>query len=206
MRSLAKLFTRFLPILFILFFACQPEEEQFMENDPDQLEIENFIADAEDLYLNPSARLLDDMDVCGEALELSLKYFGRYEMGKVIISNSEDALLINYETNPGIILERTMLVLVLEKKNNINGKYLFDKDKYKKVMYSMHHESGTTEFLYEIPKSELGENTECISSLQPTIKSSLLLLNVKYGSLPANFNTPSTYIFIRWVCLSTIPT
>jgi len=165
MRSLAKLLTRLLPILFILFFACQPEEEQFMENDPDQLEIESFIADAEDLYLNPSARLLDDIEVCGDPIVLPLKYFRYYDVGKVILSNSEESLLIQFETNPGIVLEQTMLVLVLDKKNKINSKHLFDKDKIKKVMYSTHHESGATKYLYEIPRSELDDNTECVSMI-----------------------------------------
>jgi hypothetical protein len=87
MSSLAKL-TRLLPILFIVLFACQPEEEQFMENDPDQLEIENFIADAEEVFLEPSARLMEDIELCGDPLELSLKHYRYNAVGKAIISNS----------------------------------------------------------------------------------------------------------------------
>ena len=165
MRSLAKL-TKLLPILFtIMFFACQPEEEQFMENDPDQLEIESFIADAKEQYLNPSARLLDDTELCGDPLELSLMHYRRNEVGKVMISNSKESLLINFEANDGIVLDRTILVLILEKKNLIIGKDLFDKEKYSKVMFSFKHESNVSEYLYEIPKSLLGEDTECVSMI-----------------------------------------
>ena len=164
MRSLAKL-TKLLPILFIILFACQPEEEQFMENDPDQLEIENFIADAEEVFLDPSARLMEEIDLCGEPLELSLQHYKYNEVGKAIVSNSAESLLINFEANDGIVLDRTILVLILEKKNLITGKYLFDKDKYNKVMFSFRHEPNVTEHLYEIPKSLLGEDTECVSMI-----------------------------------------
>jgi hypothetical protein len=164
MRSLAKL-TKLLPILFIILFACQPEEEQFMENDPDQLEIENFIADAEEVFLSPSARLMEDIELCGAPLELSLQHCKYNEVGKAIVSNSEESLLINFEANDGIVLDRTILVLILEKKKLITGKYLFDKDKYNKVMFSFRHKPNLTEYLYEIPKSLLGEDTECVSMI-----------------------------------------
>ncbi len=164
MRSLAKL-TRLLPILFIVLFACQPEEEQFMENDPDQLEIENFIADAEEVFLSPSARLMEDIELCGDPLELSLKHFRYNEVGKATISNSNDLLLINFEANDGMVLDRTILVLIMEKKNSLLGQDLFDKDKYSKVMFSFKHEANLSEYLYEIPKSLLGEDTECVSMI-----------------------------------------
>lgn len=164
MRSLAK-FTRILPVVFILFFACQPEQEPFMENDPDQLEIENFISDAEELYLNPSARLLDEVAVCGGTMEMPLNYQRYFNMGKVEIANSEETLFIQYTASPGVELDKTILVVVLEKRNKINGKKLFDKEKYTKLMYSNVHDVGTMETMYEIPKSELGEGMECVSIL-----------------------------------------
>jgi hypothetical protein len=164
MSSLAKL-TRLLPILFIVLFACQPEEEQFMENDPDQLEIENFIADAEEVFLEPSARLMEDIELCGDPLELSLKHYRYNAVGKAIISNSIESLVINFEANDGMVLDRTILVLILERKNMIMGKDLFNKDKYSKVMFSFKHNSDISDYLYEIPKSLLGEDIECVSMI-----------------------------------------
>jgi hypothetical protein len=162
MRSLSKL-TRILPILFILFFACQPEEEQFLENDAEQLEVEHFIADAEERFYNPSAKISDDAISCGDPLEIPLLHHRYFEVGRVMISNTTDALLVNYETVPGITLERTMLVVVIEKKNNINGKKLFDKIKYKKYIYSLNHDPGTTNYLYKLPLSDLKIKSDCIS-------------------------------------------
>ena len=54
MNSTAKLF-KILPIFLFVFWSCQPEEESILDIDVDQLEIENFLIDAEEVFLDPSA-------------------------------------------------------------------------------------------------------------------------------------------------------
>jgi hypothetical protein len=162
MKIPAKLI-KLLPILFILFFACHPEEEQFLENDQDMMEIENFIADAEERFIDPSARIAEDLVACGVALEAPLMYGRQYEVGNVTISNTDDLLLVNYETASGITIERTMLVIVLAKKANINVKKLFFPKQYKKLIYVVNHDYGTIDYQYSIPLSDLGLDQDFVS-------------------------------------------
>ena len=162
MRSLAK-FTRLLPLLFILLLACQPDEEIFNEFDPDQQEIENFIADGEYRSLDVSSRISEDMEPCSDPVEYPILYHRKYEVGKAIVWNTDKSFMVHYEIAPGIELEKTMLVVVMAKKGNINTKKLFDPKKYNKLIYSIPHESDLSDFLYEIPLTELDPGTECVS-------------------------------------------
>lgn len=162
MRSLAK-FTRLLPLLLILLFACQSDEEVFNEFDPEQQEIENFIADGEYRIMDVSARTAEDMLPCAEPVVFPILYQRHNEVGKATIWNTEESLMVNYEITPGIELEKTMLVVVMEKKGNINTKKIFDPKKYKKLIYSIPHDSDMSGFLYEIPFSELDPDSECVS-------------------------------------------
>lgn len=162
MRSLAKL-SKLLPLLFILLFACDPGDEPITDFDADGQEFENFIADGEYRYLDPSAKIAAEVEPCGDPLEISLLYFRHVEVGKVTFWNTESALYIDYDIMPDIALERTMLVVVFESKGKINPKKIFTKDKYKKLIYSINHDPGTADFLYEIPFSEFGTDVKCVS-------------------------------------------
>jgi len=160
MRSLAKL-TRLLPILFILLLACQPEEEQFLENDPDQQEVENFIADAEEMFLDQSARLATDLTPCGVSLEIPLRIFHN-NIGNVLVNNTMDHLLVEYATYSGFMLHQTMLVIMIEKQNPGNSKWKYSK--YKKIILPVHHKEGTESYMYEIPFSKLDlTGDECVT-------------------------------------------
>jgi hypothetical protein len=160
MRSLAIL-TRLLPILFILLFACQPEEEKFLDVDPEIQEVENFISDAEDVFLDPSSRLATSETPCGDPLEIPLMAYRR-EIGKISITNTTDHLLVKYATYSGFVFHRTFLVLMIESKNADNSIWKYTM--YKKVMLPVSHEEGIEEYRYEIPFSKLDLNgDECIT-------------------------------------------
>jgi hypothetical protein len=171
MNSLAKLF-KLLPILFILLFACQPEEEQFMESDPDQLEVENLMADAEEIFIDPSARTAEEAIPCGDPKELALEAYRIGKVGIVSINNTVDMLQVKYESSEGYSLKLTMLLLMVEKKNTNNGKGFYSN--YRKYVLPVNHGSGTQEYTYEIPYSKLDlMGDECIyiitiANLKPT--------------------------------------
>jgi len=159
MRSLAIL-TRLSPILFILLLACQPDEEQFLEVDPEQQEVENFIADAEEVFLAPSARIAD-LTPCGDPIEAPIKAFKNI-VGNVSITNTSDHLLVEYSTYSGFILHKTMLVVMIEKENpgKANWKYA----KYRKFILPVNHKGDINNYIYEIPYSKLGlTGDECVT-------------------------------------------
>jgi hypothetical protein len=161
MRSLAK-FTRLLPILFILLMACQPEEEKFLEVDPDIQEVENFIADAEEMFLDPSARIATDITPCGDPIEVPLKAFHN-NVGNLYIVNTEDHLVVEYATNSGYILHKTMLVVMIEKQNPGNSKWKYAK--YRKIILPVNHnKEDIDKYVYEIPYSKLDlTGNECVT-------------------------------------------
>jgi hypothetical protein len=144
MRSLARL-TRLLPILFIIFFACQPEEEQLLEFDPEMQEVEDILANAEVRYLDFSARVADDMTQCGESKEYPLMWYLSRSVGKVVIYNTPDYLVVEFSLDPGFILKKTELGIKI--KNDINGSY----DNY---VYPVSHDDGIEKFTYKIPLTD----------------------------------------------------
>jgi hypothetical protein len=147
--------------LFILLLACQPEEEQFLETDPDQQEVENFIADAEELFLDPSARSTPELDPCGDPVDVPLMAW-RSRIGTVSISNTVDHLLVEYATYSGFVLHKTMLVVMIEKKNRSSAKWKYAK--YKKLILPVHHKGEIENYTYEIPYSKLKlAGDECIT-------------------------------------------
>lgn len=162
MNSTAK-YLKLLPIFFLLFWACQPEEESILDIDVEEQEIESFLMDAEEVFITPSvnSRISDDMNVCSIPTDFSLFINRNQEVGKVSITNSPEFLIVNYETDPGYFLKQTMLVVIVEKKPK-NSKRSFS-GKYKKYVFPITHAKSTSEYLYQIPVADLKLNNECLT-------------------------------------------
>ncbi len=156
--------TYLLPILLILLFACQPEEDQIMVDNTDQQEIENFISDAEEVFLDPNqmGRMAVDKEPCGEMVSIPLKVYRNKVAGNISITNSPDMLLVQFASNPEYSLYKTMLVLMIEDKRSSTKRWFYGK--YRKLILPVVHEMGTQEFIYKIPYADLElEGNECIS-------------------------------------------
>ena len=161
MRTLARL-TRLLTLLLILVFACQPEGDEILQDDPDRLEIEELISGAEEVSLNISARIAQDIDQCTEPLEIPLLAYRYKNVGDVIINNSEDFLTATFKTSEDFSLDRTFLVLIIENKDPINNTRFFSN--YRKIIIPVEHSIGTMEYTYNIPFADFNlEGGDCLS-------------------------------------------
>jgi hypothetical protein len=161
MRSPARL-TRLLTLLLILFFACQPEENEIFQDDPDRLEIEEFISDAEEVLLNSSARIAGEVEACSESLKIPLLAYRHKNMGDVIINNSEDFLTVNYKASEGFSLHRTFLVLMIENQDPDPDTRFYGN--YRKIILPAEHSASTMEYKYEIPMADFKlESGDCMS-------------------------------------------
>lgn len=161
MRSLAKL-TRLLPIVFILLFACQPEEEPLMVDNTEQEDIENFVQDAENLLLDPSARTADEIIPCNEPQIIPLRAYRHSDVGNVSVSNSGAHLVVGFETTPEYSLHKTVLAIIVENQSPETGSWYFRR--YRKMILPVHHDKGITGYTYEVPFEDMGlTGEECIS-------------------------------------------
>ena len=160
MNSAAKIF-KLLPIFILLFWACQPEEESILNIDTEEQEIENFLLDAEEVYLTPSinGRIMEEINPCFNSMEVPLFIMRNEKVGKVSITNGVESLFVKYEVDPGFSLDQTMLVIIVEKEVK-KYKRSF-RSKYKKYVYPISHKSGTSEYVYEIPLKNL--KNECFT-------------------------------------------
>jgi len=163
MRSLAKL-TRLLPIVFVLLFACQPEEEPLMVDNTEQEDIENFIQDAENLLLDPSARIAEEIIPCNEGQIIPLRAYRHSNVGNVSVTNSEEHLMVGFESAPEYSLHKTVLVLMIENQSVDSDTWYFRR--YRKLILPVDHEHGLTSYTYEIPFDDLGlTGEECMSMI-----------------------------------------
>jgi hypothetical protein len=162
MRSPARL-TRLLTLLLILVFACQPEEGEILQDDPDRLEIEEFISDAEEVLLhNPSARIAQETDPCGESQEIQMMAYRYKNVGAVTINNLDDFLTVKYNTLEGFSLHRTYLVLMIENQDPDPDTRFYSN--YRKIILPVEHSSSTMEYLYEIPMADFNLTSgDCLS-------------------------------------------
>ena len=144
MRSPAIL-TKLLPLLFIMFFACQPEEEQLLEFDPEMQEAEIFLENAEVKYLDFSARLSGDMTQCGESKEYPLMWYLSRSVGKVVIYNTPDYLVVEFSLDPGFVLRKTELGIKIKKANHSS---------YNNYVYPVNHDDGIGQYTYKIPLTD----------------------------------------------------
>lgn len=151
MRSLARLPGLF-TLMLILVFACQPEEDEVFQEDSDRLEIEEFISDAEEVFLNTSARIAQETEPCAEPLKIPLVSYRYNNVGDVFINNSEDNLSVKFSTINGFSLDRTFLVLMIEKKDPDPNTRFYSN--YKKIILPVKHETGTMEFIYNVPLAD----------------------------------------------------
>ena len=161
MRSPARL-TRLLTLLLILVFACQPEDDEILQDDPDRLEIEEFISDAEELLLNSTARLAETKAPCGDPQQIQLMAYRYRNVGDVIINNSEDFLTVKFKTSEGFSLHRTYLVLMIENQDADPDTRFFSN--YKKIILPAEHSASTMEYKYEIPMADFKlASGDCLS-------------------------------------------
>jgi len=148
--------------LLILVFACQPEGDEILQDDPDRLEIEELISGAEEVSLNISARIAQDIDQCTEPLEIPLLAYRYKNVGDVIINNSEDFLTATFKTSEDFSLDRTFLVLIIENKDPINNTRFFSN--YRKIILPVEHSIGTMEYTYNVPFADFNlEGGDCLS-------------------------------------------
>ena len=161
MRSLARL-TRLFTLLLILVFACQPEDDEILQDDPDKLEIEEFISDAEEVLLNSTARIAQETDPCGESQEIQLMAYRYKNVGAVMINNSEDFLSVKYNTLDGFSLHRTFLVLMIENQDPDPDTRFYSN--YRKIILPVKHSANTMEYIYQIPMADFKlEIGDCLS-------------------------------------------
>ena len=137
---------KILPVLFILLLACQTEDEQFFEVDPDLLEVQNLIANAEERFIDPSARVSCDSTICGEEIEYTLMWYLSRDVGYITVANSSDYLIVNMKLDPGFYLKKTDLIIKVRKESN-TAYYNYD--------YPVVHDDGIQEYTYFIPISDL---------------------------------------------------
>ena len=113
MNSPAKYY-KILPLFFLLFWACQPEEESILNIDAEEQEIENFLMDAEEVFLTPSisGRKMEVVNPCSNSMDVPLFIMRNEVVGKVSITNGSESLFVKYQVDPGFTLEQTMLVVI----------------------------------------------------------------------------------------------
>lgn len=145
MNVQAKLI-RILPILLILLLACHTEDEQSFEVDPDLLEVQNLLANAEELFIDPSARISCDVTPCGEVLEYPLMWYLNRDIGFVTVSNSSEYLIVNIKLDSGFFLTKTDLIIKAKRESDAS---------YYNINFPVVHDEGIQEYTYLIPIPDL---------------------------------------------------
>jgi hypothetical protein len=133
--------------------ACQTEDEQIMETDPDLWAAEQFIAGADERFLDSSAKTAEELEICGEAVEYPLMWYLSRDVGYITISNTAEWLLVHIVLDPGFVLQKTDLAIKVKKD---------DSDSYNNYVYPVSHDKEAQEYLYQVPLCDLGGMPESI--------------------------------------------
>jgi hypothetical protein len=137
---------RLLSIFFILLLACQTEDEPSFEMDPDLLEVQNLIVNAEERFIDPSARVSCDVTICGDSIEYPLMWYLSRDIGHIRVSNSSEYLIVDMKLDTGFFLQKTD-VIIKEKKECNTEYYIYN--------YPVVHEDSILDYTYFIPISDL---------------------------------------------------
>ncbi len=168
--NLFKTLAGSLPILLILFWSCQPqEEEEILQKDTREQEVENYLADAEERYIDPASRKGADVDPatlspCNDPSENQYPLVAWYnkEVGHIQVSNDEEYLIAAFTLDrENLYLRHTKFVAVI-KEQKIYKKWgkKYKYTRYKKYVYPMRHEPGTMKYTYVIPLEDLNLDIE----------------------------------------------
>ena len=156
-----------IPVFFLQFFACQPEEDVMPDLSVMEQEVEDYLLDAEEMSIQYNQRIPDDIITCSTtSFEIPLVSWPDVRVGTFTVDNSLDYLIVNFELDPSnewYFKQTQLLVETSEIKENSNRTRI----KAKKYVFPVRHEKGTRTFTYQIPLKDLKltrENVEkCIS-------------------------------------------
>lgn len=144
-----------IPVFFLYLFACQPEEENILDMDMTEIEVENYLLDAEEMNIQLNQRIPDDMVTCSTtSFEIPLVSWPNAEVGTFSVNNSTDYLIVNFELDPSEewYFKQTQLVVeTTELNENPNRTRI----KSKKYVFPVRHEKGTRSFTYKISFEDL---------------------------------------------------
>ncbi len=151
-----------IPVLFLNFFACQPDEEMIQDPAVIEQEVENYLMDAEEMSIQFNQRIPGDMTTCSTlSFEVPLVSWPDVEVGTFSVNNSIDYLIVNFELDPTkewYFQQTQLLVETTELKDNPNKTRI----KSKKYVYTVCHEKGTRNFTYQIPLKDLKLTRESV--------------------------------------------
>jgi len=144
-----------IPVFFLHFFACQPEEEAIPDLAMIEQEVDNYLLDAEEMGVQFNQRIPDDIVTCStESYEVPLVSWPDVEVGTFSVNNDPDNLIVYFELDPGnewYFQLTQLLVETSELKENPNRTRI----KSKKYLFTVRHEKGTRNFMYKIPLKDL---------------------------------------------------
>jgi hypothetical protein len=144
-----------IPVLFLNLFACQPEEEAIPDGSAIETEVENYLIDAEEMGVQFNQRIPDDIVTCSTStFEIPLVSWPHNEIGKFTVDNSLDYLIVYFELDPSnewYFQQTQLIVEVSENKENPNRFRI----KSRKYLFTVRHEKGTRNYMYQIPMEKL---------------------------------------------------
>ncbi len=151
-----------IPVFFLNFFACQQEEEAILDMSAIDQEVENYLTDAEEMGVQFNQRIPDDIVTCSTtSFEIPLVSWPDLEVGTFTVNNNEDYLIAYFELDPSnewYFQQTQLLIETTELKENVNKIRI----KSKKYLFTVRHEKGTRNFMYQIPLKDLKLTKESV--------------------------------------------
>ncbi|MBR9998610.1 MAG: hypothetical protein KFF73_06550 [Cyclobacteriaceae bacterium] len=156
-----------IPVFFLHLLACQTEEDVVMDVTSTEMDVADYLLDAEERIVTFNQRISDNRTNCSAtSLEIPLVAWPGLDVGTFTVNNNNDNLVANFEMDPSgeWDLKLTQLLIVVKETRETPKKTFI---KTRKYVYPVHHEKGTRSFTYLIPLSDLkltnDKTDKCIS-------------------------------------------